>query len=96
MTFSEACQSCREGNFLSHTSFDNEQSMHEYRGVLYYEDGAILTNHVDWIDNQDWAKEGWYIKYNKELINKDILKEMHRKNERFLSSDIGYAKCIIK
>lgn len=95
MTFYEACQSCREGNFLSHKSFDAKQSMHEYKGILYYEDGAVLTHHLDWLSNQDWAKEGWYVKYTNNLLDIEKLAVMHKMSRGMMLNERSYEECVM-
>jgi hypothetical protein len=46
--------------------------MHEYKGDLYYEDGANLSSNgfIEKLAQEKWSKEGWFIKYTKEQINK--------------------------
>jgi hypothetical protein len=94
MTFYEACQSCREGNFVTNASFDSSQSMHEYNYTLYYEDGAALTHHLDYIQSQAWAKDGWYIKYSANKVDIDKLSQMHKNNRGFMLQDGSYEDCI--
>jgi hypothetical protein len=96
MTFNEACLSCSEGNFVSHRNFDSSQSMHEYKTDLYYEDGANLTHHLDWLENEEWAKDGWYIKYNKDQVDKDKLDKMHKDNKGYMLQKGTYEDCIRK
>lgn len=96
MTLLEACQLCREGNFVSHRNFDSSQSMHEYQYSLYYEDGANVSHDLGWIENQEWAKDGWFIKYSKEQVDKDKLNEMHRINKGNMLYGQSYEECIIK
>jgi len=63
MTLQEAFKSCGQGNIVSHSSFDQSQSMHYFNGEFYYEDGACLTGHIAWMESQEWAQQGWYVKY---------------------------------
>jgi len=98
MTILEACQSAREGNFVSHKNFDREQSMHEYNYNLYYEDGANLTStgFIETLGREDWAKNGWYVKYPKEKVNKDKLKKLHEDgNQYMLKNNQSFEDCII-
>jgi hypothetical protein len=94
MTFQEACESCISGNFLSNVSFDSKQSMHSYRDILYYEDGACLLHHLDFISSQNWAKDGWYIKYTQDKVDKEKLDTMHKVNTGFMLSSDSYEDCI--
>ena len=99
MNLSEACQSAREGNFVSHPSFGRGESMHEYNYNLYYEDGANLThtNFIDELATYEWAKQGWYIKYPKEKVDIEKLKKMHEINKgRMVRGLETYEDCVIK
>ena len=96
MTLHEACQSCRDGNFVSHNCFDSSQSMHDYKHDLYYEDGAIISNDLEWLDNQTWAKDGWYIKYPKECVDGEKLDKMHKDNKGYMLHSGTFEDCIIK
>jgi hypothetical protein len=98
MNLKEACKSAREGNFVSHHSFDYNESMHEYNGDLYYEDGANLTvdGFIDTLEHEEWSREGWFIKYSKEQVNKQRLRELHTNNKgRMLNYNESYENCII-
>lgn len=99
MKLKEACQSAREGNFVSHHSFDYDQSMHEYNGNLYYEDGANLTvdGFISILEKEQWSREGWFVKYSKELVNKEKLEKLHNNNKgRMLNYNESYESCVIK
>ena len=96
MTLLEACQSCKEGNFVSHTNFSSDQSMHEYNNTLYYEDGANLTHHLGYIASQEWAKDGWYIKYKASKVNRDMLTRKHEDNKGLMLQDGSYEDCIMR
>lgn len=98
MNLLEACQSAREGNFVSHHSFDYNQSMHEYNSNLYYEDGANLTSDgfIEILEQEEWSREGWFVKYSKEQVNKEKLKKIHENNKgRMLNYNESYENCII-
>lgn len=98
MTLTEACISAREGNFVSHKCFDSKQSMHDYKGNLYYEDGANLTggDGLEYISKEEWAKDGWYIKYPADRVDQAKLKELHEKHKTMmLSGGYSYEECII-
>lgn len=97
MNLYEACQSAREGNFVSHNNFSSNESMHEYKGNLYYEDGADLTTNgfIDILTYEEWAKEGWFVKYSKEKVDKDKLKKLHKNNEGYMfRNNKSYEECI--
>lgn len=95
MTLLEACQSCREGNFVSHKNFDSSQSMHEYHYTLYYEDGANVSHDLEWLKDQDWAKDGWYVKYSKEQVDIKILDMMHKMRPGYTLQSGSYEDCIL-
>ena len=42
MNLREAFISAKEGNFVTSSMFDKNQSMHWYNGKYYYEDGAAV------------------------------------------------------
>lgn len=97
MTLTEACKSAREGNFVSHEYFDDNQSMHSYNNDLYYEDGANLTigSGLDFIKREEWAKNGWSVKYTKDKVNTEKLDNMHKQyGSRMLPYGISYEDCI--
>lgn len=99
MKLADAFQSAHEGNFVTHPAFSNDQSMHAYNDKLYYEDGANLTdsNFVSILAHYDWARHGWYIKYPKEKVDREKLKEMHEKSKGYmLESNMTYESCIIQ
>ena len=96
MTLLEAYQECRKGNFVSHISFDEKQSMHEYNHTLYYEDGANLSAGDFDLYTEEWAKEGWYVKYTKEQVDREKLKKMHNENKNYMLQSGSYEDCIIK
>jgi len=93
MTLQEAFNSCRQGNFVSHNSFDFKQSMHYYDGSFYYEDGVNLTPHLEWLESQEWAKDGWYVKYMAILVDINTLKQLHNYVRRS-TTNINYEACI--
>lgn len=96
MDLNEAIQSCKKGNFVTHEYFDSKQSMHMYNNALYYEDGADLSNQMDWIRKHPIYKKGWSIKYESSKVDMDMLKDMHIKNSRYMLQSDTYEKCIKK
>lgn len=98
MNLNEAILSASEGNFITHISFDRKESMHEYDGKLYYEDGADLTTSgfIDALHQMAWAKEGWEIKYPKERVDSNKLIEMHKDAGHSMLYKQSYEDCIIK
>jgi hypothetical protein len=98
MNLHEACQSAREGNFVSHHSFDYDQSMHEYKGNLYYEDGANLTadGFIEKLAREKWSNEGWFVKCSKDLIDKEKLEKLHNESRGYMLNGKSYEDCIIK
>ena len=99
MTWEEAIQSAIEGNFVSNKYFTEEQSMHEWNEKLVYEDGAILSGAlINIMHEEDWSKDGWYIKYTKEQVDRNKLEELHKEFKRCTLSgkNKSYEECIIK
>lgn len=100
MNLLDALQSCRDGNFVSHRNFDSNQSMHEYGYNLYYEDGANLSANggLKFLMQEDWAKDGWYVKYTKDQIDIHKLVDLHEHSNGLMISYYGksYEDCIIK
>jgi hypothetical protein len=96
MTLFEAFVSCRNGDFVSHQNFDSSQSMHEYKYSLYYEDGANLDNHIDWLEGEKWAKDGWFVKYPRWKIDTEKLNKIHKDNGGFMLQSGSYEDCIIE
>lgn len=97
MTLLEAYQECKKGNFVSHKNFDENQSMHEYNNNMYYEDGANLTSGNFDLSNENWAKDGWFIKYNKNEIDLEKLEKKHKDNRHFMLQDgSSYEDCVIR
>lgn len=95
MTFDEAVRSCREGNFLTNKNFGSDQSMHMYKGELYYEDGCCLTHHLHHLQNEEWFKEGWDIKYPKDRVDTVKLDKIHQENSKYTLFGKSYEECII-
>lgn len=98
MKLLEAFKSAREGNFISHTYFDEKQSMHEFKYELFYEDGANLTINggIEFLEQQEWAKEGWYIKFPKEKVDIEKLKKLHEDSKTImLKYGQSYEDCIL-
>lgn len=98
MNLKEAIESSNNGNFVSNEIFSEDQSMHTYNDRLYYEDGANLTdnNFVSTLEHYDWAKQGWYVKFSKEKVDKAKLKKMHEESMgHMLDSNVTYETCII-
>lgn len=100
MIWSEAIDSAKEGNFLSNNNFDDKQSMHCYDGYLFYEDGSVLSGSlVNIMYDEEWSKDGWFIKYTKDKVNQNKLKEIHEEfKNRMLTMEKtyrSYEECII-
>ena len=97
MTVQEAIRSCEEGNFVTHINFSSYESMHMYKGKLFYEDGADLTTSNFKLENEDWAKDGWRIKFSKDKVDNDKLSKLHEKRKyRMLQGIETYEECINK
>jgi len=96
MVLNEALRAAMDGHFVSNKSFDSTQSMHYFNGAFYYEDGANLSA-TGFVNRElrayDWAKDGWYIKHKKEIVNIKKLKEMHENNKYTLQGS-SYEECI--
>lgn len=95
----EAFKLAKEGHFMSNKYFTQEQSMHYNNACFYYEDGSNLStgNFIDnYLKKEDWAKFGWYIKYDKSLVDKDILNKLHKENNGYMLHDCSYEDCIRK
>jgi hypothetical protein len=72
--------------------------MHEYKGNLYYEDGADLTTDgfIETLFHEEWSREGWFIKYSKEQIDEEKLERLHNENKsKMLEYGKSYEECII-
>lgn len=92
MNLHEALQSAREGNFVTSEYFSHDQSMHYYRGNLYYEDGAVVSD--EFLYEQDFAVNGaWTVSIPKENVDFDKLKAMHEKNKGFMLQTGSYMEC---
>jgi hypothetical protein len=96
MTLLEALQACENGDFVSNQYFDSKQSMHEYNGELYYEDGANITNDIEWLEKQAFAQSEWYVKYPKCKIDMEKLTSMHEKHKGYMLQDSTYEECAIQ
>ena len=99
MTWEEAIKSAQEGNFVSNKNFSSNESMHEWNNELVYEDGAILSGAlINIMHEEDWSKDGWYIKYTKEQVDRNKLEELHKEFKRCTLSgkNRSYEECIIK
>lgn len=95
MKINEAIKACKEGHFVTHINFDSTQSMHMYKNSLYYEDGANLTSSIFDIFDEEWAKDGWRIKFENKQVDFDKLNDMHIKSNGYmLDSDKSYENCI--
>jgi hypothetical protein len=97
MVLDEAIKAAYEGHFVSNSSFDSKQSMHVYDGHLFYEDGADLTacNFVKELKTYEWAKQNWFIKYPKERVDREKLRDMHNSRKFMLLGDDNYEDCIM-
>ena len=78
MDLREAFISAKEGNFVTSSMFDRNQSMHWYNGKYYYEDGAVVPE--EFLYKEDWAiGYPWEIIIPKEKVDFAKLKSMHEK-----------------
>lgn len=95
ITLDDAILKCRDGNFMTHELFDSKQSMHFHDGILYYEDGANLNNHISWLKNRIEMQNGWSIKFIPEQIDKEKLTKMHNDNKDYMLRRGSYEECVI-
>jgi hypothetical protein len=97
MNLLQAYKECENGNFVSHKSFDDSQSMHMYMGSFYYEDGANLTDSNFDLSKENWAKDGWFIKSNNAKVDQEKLENMHQlyKNS-MLPDNLSYENCLMR
>ena len=99
MILDEAIKKACEGNFVSNKYFTAEESMHEYNDRLYYEDGAVLGSAlINIMHDENWSKDGWYIKYSKEQIDRNKLNQLHKEfgGTMISSKNRSYEECVIK
>lgn len=95
MTLREAFESAKDGNFVTSTMFDRNQSMHYYKGKYYYEDGAVVPK--EFLFEEDWAIEyPWEVRIPKEKIDFDKLKQMHDKHRGYMLQDESYMDCLLE
>lgn len=93
LTFSEARELCEEGYFVTHASFDKNESMHMWSNALYYDDGANLTC-TGFAENlPEFLEEGWVVKAAPENINKALLDELHTSSNGYMRDSGFYEKC---
>lgn len=94
MNLREAFVSAKEGNFVTSTMFDKNQSMHYYNGKYYYEDGAVVPK--EFLFNEDWAIQyPWEIRIPKEKVDFDKLKKMHDRSMGYMLEKGNYMECVI-
>ena len=94
MNLKEALISAREGNFVTSTRFDSNESLHYYKGKYYYEDGAVVTE--EFLFNADWTvQHPWEIRIPKEKVDFDKLKKMHDESKGYMLQERSYMDCII-
>ena len=56
--------------YYKHGNFDNSQSMHMYRDTLYYKDSTNLSAGNFDLQSEDWAAEGWEVKYTADKVDR--------------------------
>lgn len=98
MKLVEAFLSAHEGNFVSHRNFDRDQSMHSFGCTLFYEDGANLsaTNFEEFLEHEEWAQDGWYVKCPKERVDLEKLEKLHGEFKgRTLPYGRTYEECLL-
>ena len=93
MNLYEALNSAEEGNFVTHRTFGADQSLHYYSGKYYYEDGAGFVS-ADFLESQDWAREGWCIKYAADRIDREELQRIHENNRGYVLPEGSYESCL--
>ena len=99
MTWDEAIKSVQEGNFISNKNFSSNESIHEWNEELVYEDGTILSGAlINIMHEEDWSKDGWYIKYTKEQVDRNKLERLHKEFKGYTLSgkNRSYEECIRK
>ncbi len=94
MNLREAFISAKEGNFVTSSMFDRNQSMHWYNGKYYYEDGAVVPE--EFLYKEDWAIEyPWKVRIPKEKVDFSKLKIMHERSKGYMLQKGSYMECII-
>lgn len=93
--FTDAQSLCLMGFFVTHRSFNVDESMHAYGNVLYYEDGArVSISNIDDKDLQPHMRSGWLIKVSPDKVDFDMLKEMHENNMDKNLNGVSYESCL--
>ncbi len=96
ISLSDACTLCHLGFFVTHKSFDANESMHSFDGNLYYEDGACLTTSGAMIHPSSWMDDGWIIKADPLHIDFKKLIRMHGLSMGSMLVSDSYDQCIIR
>jgi hypothetical protein len=65
-------------------------------GHYYYEDGACLDAHIEWLKMEQWAREGWFVKHTVDQVNIHMLNSLHMLGKAYISTKINYEGCILK
>ena len=94
MSFKMAYLLTTLGCFMTHNSFDSEQSMHMWKNSLYYEDGANLTATGFTEDLPKFLEEGWYVKFYPDKVDTVMLENMHTKAQGMMLQGASYEECI--
>lgn len=93
MNLKEALRAVEDGHFVTCSSFSGDESLHEYNGKMYYEDGAVVTE--QFLEKQEFAKRAtWRIFADKSIVDREKLAEMHRKASGYMLSTGTYNECI--
>ena len=94
--FDDAQNLCYMGFFVTHCNFSSFESMHEFDGNIYYEDGANLTTSGLLLNPFDWMESGWRIKATPDKVNFEKLRNMHEGSKGLMLADSSYEECIMK
>lgn len=94
--FEDALNLCYMGFFVTNIGLDSNESMHEFNGNIYYEDGANLTTGGLVDKPYDWMLSGWRIKASPDMVNFEKLHEMHKGSKGYTLTGSSYEECIIK
>lgn len=92
----EAIKMCRQGYFMTNSSFSDDQSLHMWNYHLFYEDGPDLTTYQFDLHSEDFAvkPKSWFIKYAPDEIDMEILNNLHESAKRTTHLDINYEECV--
>lgn len=93
--FKDAQVLCYMGFFVSHESFNVDESMHAYQFKLYFEDGKCILNDRCAGSISKWMSDGWYIKATPDKINFVKLYKMHEDSGDYMLKAHSYEECLI-